>query len=201
MQEYQTLDGAYKFFNKKLFASALPECLIVMQRKGKRNLGYFHPDRFTHRFEKDKRTDEISLNPDNFIDRTDQDILSTLAHEMVHVWQQHFDEPPRGGYHDKRWGRKMEQVGLMPSNTGEPGGKRTGQQMHHYIILDGPFDKACKEFLASGKKLHWNSFPIATASTPRSKSKFTCPSCGQNAWAKPTAKLICGICEVAMIGD
>jgi hypothetical protein len=27
-----------------------------------------------------------------------------------------------------------------------------------------------------------------------SKTKFTCPECGQNAWAKPDALLICGEC-------
>ncbi len=201
MQEYQTLDGAYKFFNRKLFASSLPECLIVMQRKGKRNLGYFHPNRFTHRLDQNKHTDEISLNPDNFHGQTDEDILSVLAHEMVHLWQQHFDEPPRGGYHDKRWGRKMDEIGLLPTNTGQPGGKRTGQQMHHYVIPEGPFDIACKDFLSSGKNLNWNSLPIMSAKSPRSKSKFTCPDCNQNAWAKPTARLICGICEVAMLAE
>jgi hypothetical protein len=24
--------------------------------------------------------------------------------------------------------------------------------------------------------------------------KFTCPTCGQNAWAKPTAQFLCGVC-------
>jgi hypothetical protein len=28
----------------------------------------------------------------------------------------------------------MESIGLVPSNTGLPGGKRTGQQMTHYIM-------------------------------------------------------------------
>jgi predicted RNA-binding Zn-ribbon protein involved in translation (DUF1610 family) len=27
-----------------------------------------------------------------------------------------------------------------------------------------------------------------------SKIKFTCPECGQNAWAKPDALLLCGAC-------
>ena len=201
LQEYQTLDSAYKFFNRKLFGSSLPECLIVLQRKGKRNLGYFHADRFSHRVEENRRSDEIALNPDNFQGRTDQDILSTLAHEMAHLWQQHFDRPPRGGYHDKRWGKKMEDIGLVPSNTGKPGGKRTGQQMTHYIVPGGPFDKACKELLLSGKKLSWNSLPLPSATKPQSKHKFSCPNCGQNAWAKATANLLCGDCEIRMLPE
>ena len=27
-----------------------------------------------------------------------------------------------------------------------------------------------------------------------SKTKFTCPQCGQHAWAKPDATLTCGVC-------
>ena len=33
----------------------------------------------------------------------------------------------------------MQEIGLMPSNTGQPGGGKTGQQMTHYVIEDGPF--------------------------------------------------------------
>jgi len=31
-----------------------------------------------------------------------------------------------------------------------------------------------------------------------SKTKFTCPKCGQNAWAKPDATLICGVCATEL---
>jgi predicted SprT family Zn-dependent metalloprotease len=43
---------------------------------------------------------ELALNPDSFIGRTDEMILSTLVHEMVHVWQQTYGKPPRRSYHD-----------------------------------------------------------------------------------------------------
>lgn len=29
----------------------------------------------------------------------------------------------------------------------------------------------------------------------KSKTKYTCPSCDANAWAKPGANLVCGDCE------
>jgi hypothetical protein len=28
--------------------------------------------------------------------------------------------------------------------------------------------------------------------------KYTCPTCGQNAWAKPEASLVCGDCQEEM---
>jgi hypothetical protein len=56
---------------------------------------------------------------------------------MVHLWQQDFGRPSRAAYHNKEWARKMEEIGLIPSETGEPGGKKTGQNMHHYVDPDG----------------------------------------------------------------
>lgn len=62
------------------------------------------------------------MNPDYFGGRSLADTLSTLVHEMVHVWQHYAPvKKCRGGYHDRVWGAKMEEVGLMPSNTGLPG--------------------------------------------------------------------------------
>ena len=85
---------------------------------------------------------------------------STLAHEMAHAWQYHFGKPSaEAGYHNVEWGTKMEEIGLMPSNTGEPGGKRTGQQMTHYIVEDGPFAEAASDLLGSrlGQSNTWTA--------------------------------------------
>jgi hypothetical protein len=83
----------------------------------------------------------------------------------------------------------------MPSNTGAPGGKRTGQQMNHYILPGGAFALACDQLLSRGFQLNWQSGPFATEKTGRqSKVKYTCTECGQNAWAKPGASLVCGVC-------
>ena len=146
------------------------------------------------------KTDEIALNPDTFHGRSDEDILSTLVHEMCHLWDQHFGEPGRGNYHGRTWAIKMEEIGLMPSHTGEPGGRKTGQSMTHYIITDGQFQKICRQFLAHGVGVSWYSAKAAKADKAKtnSKTKFTCQSCQQNAWAKPSASLICGDCGEVM---
>lgn len=93
---------------------------------------------------------------------------------------------------------RRKYIGLMPSHTGEPGGNRVGQRMTHYIIAGGPFDLACGELLASGVKLEWQSREGVPRSRPKSKVKYTCPECKQNAWAKPEAKLMCAECEEVM---
>jgi len=107
--EYAGFDGAYEWFNKQLFDSQLPSCLITLQRKAHSH-GYFANDRFGHRTDAEDRTDELALNPDTFVGRSDKDILSTLVHEMCHGWQQHFGKPSRTGYHNRQWAAKMIEV-------------------------------------------------------------------------------------------
>ena len=96
----------------------------------------------------------------------------------------------------KKWAAKMKEIGLQPSTTDEPGGKETGQSVTHYIIAGGPYAKAYAKLKARGFRLHWQSTPAEEGAKAKkaSKTKYTCPECGQNAWAKPDALLICGAC-------
>lgn len=192
--EYSGFQKAYDFFNRELFNNTLPAVLITLQRKSGA-AGYFSPDRFRGRLD-DSAAHELALNPDSFLNRSDEEILSTLAHEMVHVWQETHGDPPRRSYHDRRWAAKMREIGLQPSHDGKPGGKETGQHVSHYILPDGPFARTCRGLLNQiGFRLHWQSSPARGASAVTklaSKTKYTCPVCGQNAWAKPGAKLFCG---------
>ncbi len=198
---YVLLDQAYAFFNQALFASELPPVAITLQRK-KAAYGYFHAKKFQSKT--GQESSEIALNPDAFLKRDERTILSTLVHEMVHVWQHEFGKPSRNSYHNKEWARKMKQVGLIASDTAEPGGKSTGQRVSHYIEANGPFDVQCKMFIQDNHAaITWGSVRDQTSSAlkPVSKVKFTCPACGQNAWAKPTASLKCGLCDEAMLGE
>ena len=196
-QVYSTFDMAYAFFNKELFEGKLPDSLITLQRKS-RSRGHFGAERFQERVGGGK-TAELNLNPDYFVDRTDTEILSTLVHEQTHVEQQTFGTPSRGGYHNKQWASMMEKVGLMPSSTEKEGGSKTGQNMSHYIIEGGAFDIACKKFLKNSG-LEWESVVYATTAGQSKKTrwKFTCPECQQNAWAKEEASLGCGDCKCSL---
>jgi predicted SprT family Zn-dependent metalloprotease len=200
--EYRGFQKAYDFFNAELFGASLPHVLVTLQRHAKAK-GYFSPERFTGRIE-DAAAHELALNPDSFTGRTDEEILSTLAHEMAHVWQQTHGKPPTRCYHDRQWAAKMKEIGLQPTDTGAPGGKETGQSVTHTIIPGGPYSRAYARLQATGFQLHWQSAPQdrEQAKAKRaSKTKFTCPECGQNAWAKADALLICGNCYEDGEGD
>lgn len=154
---YKELITAYQFFNAELFSNALPDCIITLNRKD-RTAGYFSFNRFTDHAQ--EMTDEIALNPSHFAVRPLIATLSTLVHEMVHLWQYRHGEPGRGRYHNSQWANKMESLGLMPSNTGQPGGKRTGDNMTHYVIDEGQFSHCVKKLLDMDFNLSWHDrFP------------------------------------------
>ena len=94
----------------------------------------------------------------------------------------------------------------MPSDTGQPGGKRTGQRMSHYIIEDGAFAQAKTKLLAGGFTITWMDRAAEEAGKGKpgkkaTRQKYTCPDCGLNAWAKPEITLVCGACEVELVAD
>ena len=202
---YHEWQQAFDHFNQTLFANALRPCLITLQRE-KRSYGYFCRERF-EASRTEETTDEIAMNPRWFRHRPVRETLSTLVHEMVHQWQFQFGTVGRGRYHNKEWGDKMESIGLMPSNTGQPGGKRTGDQMTHYIIEGGDFERACETLLTQEFELTWRDqigYDVlppgggaggegTEAKTNRSnRVRYSCPSCGHKAWAKPNSRLLCG---------
>ena len=156
-EAYAELQQAYDHYNATLFAGQLPACLITFQRQ-KRTFGYFSKDRFGRR--DGLKTDEIALNPEYFAVVPMIEVLQTLAHEMTHLWQEHFGKPSRACYHNMQWAEKMESIGLMPSNTGMPGGKKVGQSMEDYVITGGRFEQATKTLLSSGFAISWlDRFP------------------------------------------
>jgi SprT-like family len=196
--EYSGLQEAYDHFNAALFDGRLVDVFITYQRHA-RSKGYFAPDRFSGRqlaFGKH----ELALNPDHFIGRSDEEICSTLVHEMVHCWQQQYGKPGAGRYHNREWAARMKAIGLQPSSTAAVGGKETGQSISHYIIPDRPFTKAFAKLAASGWKLNLQSAHRAGVKRgPNSKTKFTCSACGQNAWGKPDLAIVCEPCGVKML--
>lgn len=202
-ETYDALQRAYDHFNRDLFGGTLPSCLITLQRQ-RGAYGYFSGDRFQASKGKPATADEIAMNPTHMGARSDTQTLSTLAHEMVHLWQHHHGTPGRRGYHNAEWAAKMKTVGLTPTSTGEPGGKETGERVTHMIVKGGPFARSCKTLLAAGLVLRWHH-PYTDADKPKkptnTRAKYSCPDCGLNAWAKPSANLMCGDCETSMEED
>jgi hypothetical protein len=160
-------------------------------------VGWFH--RFGTR-DGQQVTNEIALNPRHFQDRSTEETLSTLVHEMVHLRQHHFGTPSRASYHNREWARMMKEVGLYPSDTAQPGGKETGPRVSHYIVAGGAFERVGAEVIQSGCEIAyvevWSDENGKAKAA--SKTKYACPSCGLNAWAKPEVLIMCAECRETM---
>jgi len=204
---YIGLDDAFAHFNSELFGGELPSALITLQRKA-RTRGYFSAAKFARRGSNGSPIDEIALNPATFHRRTDPEILSTLVHEMVHLWQKHCGK--RGDrvrrYHDVEWADQMEVAGLLPTTTGEPGAPRTGDRVTHLIIAGGAFDLACQALLADGRQLIWFQDRTDERSERLRKAKnashtaFVClQCCNQRVRGRPSSRVMCGDCGIPLV--
>ncbi|MEM6737045.1 MAG: SprT-like domain-containing protein [Bacteroidota bacterium] len=220
--QWSAYQQIFDYFNQELFDGKLPGVILNFSRKAK-----------THGFFAHKRWEgaggqkhEISLNPEIMI-RDPKEYLSTLVHEMVHEWELEIEEKsPRRNYHTRVWADKMKSIGLIPSNTGEPGGKEVGQSMSHYIEPGGKYEVAYeampKDYLLPFTAVEWFIKPSAPkiegersrepgkgagaskkgVNRNQYKSKYTCPSCSINMWGKAGLNVKCADCdEFLMILD
>lgn len=171
-EQFDRYQKAWDYFNEALFDGQLEPCLLNFSTH-RGSYGYFCPRRWK---KGDQETHEISLNP-NTLGRPLEDTMSTLVHEMVHQWQDDNGSPSRSGYHNAEWAEKMEEVGLIPSDTGKPRVAKTGQRMSHYIDPTGKFALALQR-MPNEYTLPWLTRELEAAvhkPKPPKKVKLTCP--------------------------
>lgn len=200
---YAALNQAFDFFNDRLFRGELPACLVTLQRKNKA-YGYFAGGRFGSK-DGAEITDEIALNPAHFKSRTDEQSLSTLAHEMAHLWQHHFGKPSRAGYYKQGMGGENARDRIAPF------GYRPARRQGNRAVMQPLHCRGrplCPRFCRAGGAARLyrplcRALGDADARKTRkaksaSKTRYTCPSCELNAWAKPGVRLMCSECSEPM---
>ncbi|MGH9883886.1 MAG: SprT-like domain-containing protein [bacterium] len=200
--QFAAYRAMWAYFNATLFGGALGDVILNFSRLA-RSLGFFAPERW--RNAGDQVTHEISLNPAHLKRDNAKDAAAVLVHEMIHLWRHGQPKAPRNGYHDRGWADKMEELGLMPSATGAPGGARVGYRMCHYVIAGGGFERAfdamppeCQlpwtcgiDDEARGKKAKKAKKEAAR----KVKVKYSCPECELNVWGRAGLNLRCDDCD------
>lgn len=163
-QLYSSMEFLYNHFNKELYDNKLPKVLFTNQRQ-KGVMGYFSNNRWAGA--NGDHCHEIAINPVYVGKASLIELMQTLVHEMAHCWQYTYGKPSSKGYHNKQWADKMIQIGLMPSETGKPGGATTGFSMGDYPIPKGRFIHSCESLLRSSKySLPWVDRYAMTANRP-----------------------------------
>lgn len=177
---------AFDYFNGQLFDGKLSSCILNLDAKG-RSMGHFTPKRW---HKGDITSHEISLNPELLMKQKASLTMEMLVRQMLSLWQYEFGSPPsHPGYCNYEWAERMKEIGLIPSDTGLPGGQETGFRVRHYVDPEGRFAQA----LAAMPE---DYFPWKAKSPHRTKAqptriKYVCPVCSSGLWASRGLKAKC----------
>jgi hypothetical protein len=189
----------FAFFNERLFDRALPNVILTFSRRPRAG-AFFAPRRWTARNDDQCVLGEIALNPDCLREYDPRYLTSIIVHEQVHCWQHASGHPGRRGYHNREWADRMAAIGLVPSHTGEPGGRRTGQRVAHFILDGGPFDRAYAEMPQTWMLPFTSGAPQSKhRGNDASKIKYSCPACRIAAWGTTGLAIECMKCRVPLV--
>lgn len=171
----------------------------------------------------DKNTDTklqyLGINP-RYLNREIGYILSTVCHEICHVYEVAYIHIPRGGYHTKQWADLMVDCGLEPKYLNK---SRTA--VNETIIEGGVFEQFIKDFIEKYGEDYFNIVEYSQSvehttrirlgledgeeeeETPRAdnadkpikvynrnKIKYTCLNCGAKVWGKAGLHIECTDC-------
>lgn len=167
----------------------------------------------------DKKLQYLAINPD-YLNRDIGEIVSTICHELCHVYENAFIHIPRGGYHDKQWADLMRDCGLEPVYL-----NKSKTAVNHKVIKDGAFEAYVKKFEEKHGKDFFNIVSYSSevqkkvrkelgikddeddgepkadnADKPvkkynRNEIKYVCASCGLKVWGKSGLSIRCNECD------
>lgn len=166
-QFYECVVAISDHLSRHLFNGNLSSPLFTLTR-GSRSLAHYVAARWHE--PTGNAVGEVCLNPTLFAQHSWLRLMQCVAEQLCHHWQHLHGNPSRPGYHNREWANKLEAIGLMPSSTGIPGGRRTGQIMSSYPLVGGSFLDACEELAADNLHLpltgRWTQHPASDGPEP-----------------------------------
>jgi hypothetical protein len=193
--QFAAYQKMFDYFNHTLFKNILPECMLSFSRQRSSSHTLFTSEQWHEKF--GSAMPEISLNLKQLSEDEPIEVMATLVREMVHLWQERYGHPSQKGYYNREWAEKMTEIGLIPSATGLPGGKPTGQTIRHYIENNGRFEQAFRK-IPDTCLLPFRPTAIDGEKVKGNKEKvmYRCVGCGAKVWGKGGLELMCGCGEV-----
>ena len=129
-------------------------------------------------------------------ERTVTELSSYMVHEMIHMEQHTAGTAGRPGYHNAGFIERAQRLGFKAVNErGEEVG--VGQGAHACDLHPAEGGVPAEESEEGREQRQEDGgTPPPVPPKPRAKggkrSKYVCPVCGQAAWSKPGANLLCG---------
>lgn len=197
------LEELYRIFNilnHDKFDNVLPTPVITIQKTGGKTLGHFTLDKVwknknsNEDSNEEKSYYEINIDPRWFCDRTADDVVETLLHEMVHYCNKVSEiKDCNGNVHNKKFKTLAEKVGLIVEKGKSVGWGYTSlsDELKTYIETKIKPDEVAFEYFRAA---------VVKPTKPKKKTlfKYTCPRCNQVVKGKRDAVIKCGKCDVVM---
>lgn len=200
------LEKIYRQLNADMFGGELEEPIITIQSTP-RAFGHVTVSKVWKSGDLHKY--ELNIGAGT-IDRPIENVVSTMLHEMVHIYhlQHDIQDTSRGGtYHNKRFKAKAESVGLLIEYDNRIGYSITSpsDDLILYIIEHDWRDirigrQEGYTLSRSGGNSSPDSGSIPTGGTkkPSSTRKYICPCCGMSVRATREVRIICADCAEIM---
>lgn len=201
------LESAFDVFNKVYFENSLPKVVITIQSNPK-NFGYIT----VHKVWKDTEDSyhEINIGAE-YLSRPIENVLSTLMHEMVHLYCMVNDikDTSNGGrYHNKRFKAEAEKRNLKIEYAQYIGYSVTSPTERLIeVIRENGLCTDINHFRTTGSSLvvppaGGEDKGTAGGSVGKKKTstrKYVCQHCGISVRATKDVNIICGDCLCAMV--
>ena len=199
------LEKMFRTLNSKYFDGRLEEPIITVQSTP-RAYGHITVGKSWRKGQEHRH--ELNIGAGT-LDRPIESIVSTLLHEMVHLWnlQTGVKDCSRGGtYHNKRFKQAAEERDLIISYDGTIGWSITepSDRLLEFIIEQGWCD-------IQMNRIEWQYIPTGvgtdnktgtatptTTGKPSHTRKYQCPCCGNSVRATKQVNITCIDCNEIM---
>lgn len=200
------LEKMYRQLNKDYFNGELEEPIITIMSTPR---AYGHVTCGRVWKAKDREQYELNIGAGT-LDRPIENVVSTLLHEMVHIFhlQNDIQDTSRGNtYHNKKFKEKAESVGLIIDHDPRIGFSVTSPSdgLILYICEQGWNDimlnrnEYTRIFIGVGTAAGSSGVPVQPpARKPSSTRKYICPKCKMSVRATRDVNILCGDCMEKM---
>ena len=202
----EELDRIFGIFNDKFYNNTLPKTIINIATNGRKKgvLGWFTTRKVWHT--KDgKSYYEITICAE-FLDRSIEEICSTLLHEMVHLYcaENEIKEVSRNGvYHNKNFKKIAEQKGLVIGFDKKIGNSpstlnNTARRLSVSTCRSSVFSLSRNENIVVQGENDGNAV-AGNTNKKSSTRKYICTSCSAKIRATKEVNVVCGDCNERFI--
>lgn len=192
-----TCEKFISLLNGKMFNASLPNVTVTIQPDARgtktQSLGWMTTDQIWTNQETHKSFYEVNLTASSLEGETLEEIITVLAHELVHVYNAMNgvkDTSSNGHFHNQKFKQSCEEHGLICTKTAKYGWSTTvmGEDLLQFVqknIKDS--DKASVALFREKQKCKVNK--------TRKLFTYQCPCCGVKIRASKAVHISCTDCN------